>query len=68
MLCYLFMFLLLLCLKWTKQIRIEKKYLFTSNFKKISKGEKTEKTKQQRLKETDHILEIKSNKGSLEIE
>lgn len=67
MLCYLFMFLLLLCLKWTKQIRIEKKYLFASNLK-ISKGEKTEKAKQQRLKETDHILEIKSNKGSLEIE
>lgn len=59
---------MLLCLKWTKQIRIEKKYLFTSNLKKITKGEKTEKTKQQRLKETDHILEIKSNKGSLEIE
>ena len=66
MLCYLFMFLLLLCLKWTKQIRIEKKYLFTSN--KKYQREKTEKTKQQRLKETDHILEIKSNKGSLEIE
>lgn len=42
MLCYLFMFLLLLCLKWTKQIRIEKKYLFTSN-KKYQRERKQKK-------------------------
>lgn len=43
MLCYLFMFLLLLCLKWTKQIRIEKKYLFASNLKKYQRERKQKK-------------------------